>query len=369
MQDLTGQYDYARLIDEERRHYSSEKVTDQLMLGGIHAHGSWEYYWERVGERIRAQGFKGVQELLAEDFAGLDRPVRVLSIGAGHCGMELLLAERLGIPVEITCLDINEELFGRAQERAESKGLLLRFEVGDMNFLDIPPRSVDMVIAHASMHHAINLEHLFERIARGLGDRGVFHLVDVMGQNRTLIWPENLAFVNRALRLLPSSIRRFARINPRAEEGMEGIRQEDTLPILRQHFTPVFELRHGAFMRSICLHRRLGAALDPRDPERRRYLDLLIDLDESVVRRGLLRPLEIWGVYRTGEGEPPGSRSFTTSYWAGIRRRSKPAEAGPLLPDQRDEPLPRAGGVGSDRGRRSGPRSPFAGLGPPVQCT
>ena len=79
---------------------------------------------------------------------------------------------------------------------------------------------------------------------------------------------------------------------------MEGIRQEDILPLLREHFDQLFEYQHGAFIRFICTHELLGKYLNPQEPTSKRYLDLLIDIDESLVRNRILRPLEIWGVYR-----------------------------------------------------------------------
>jgi hypothetical protein len=100
------------------------------------------------------------------------------------------------------------------------------------------------------------------------------------------------------MRMLPRRIRGWSRMRvPVHSEGMEGIRQQEILPILHRSFTPLVELRHGAFMRAICLHRRLGPQLDPRDPERRRWLDWLIDADQSAVARGLLQPVEVWGLY------------------------------------------------------------------------
>jgi hypothetical protein len=78
---------------------------------------------------------------------------------------------------------------------------------------------------------------------------------------------------------------------------MEGIRQQDILPLLRQHFTPLFERLHGAFMRFICTHPELGPVFDPRNEETRRYLDFLIESDNCSVQYGILRSLELWGVY------------------------------------------------------------------------
>lgn len=53
----------------------------------------------------------------------------------------------------------------------------------------------------------------------------------------------------------------------------------------------------GAFMHFVCTHRRPGKRLDSSNPERRRELGGLIEIDEAAVRERVLRPLELWVVY------------------------------------------------------------------------
>jgi SAM-dependent methyltransferase len=187
---------------------------------------------------------------------------------------------------------------------AAAEGRNLRFQASDMNFMEIEPASWDVVFAHASLHHVINLERLYAAIAAGLRPGAIFHVVEVVGENRKLIWDENEKYAREILRKLPREITRWTRFRVKPHhEGMEGVRQQDILPLLRQWFDPVYELLHGAFMRFVCTHRKLGKRLDPADPHRRKHLDFLIDADDDAVRRGILRPLELWGVY-----EPKAAR-------------------------------------------------------------
>ena len=101
---------------------------------------------------------------------------------------------------------------------------------------------------------------------------------------------------------LPAELTRGAKLQVTEEEGMEGIRQEQILSILREAFEALYEYTHGAFMRYICTDERFATYLNPEHELRRRYLDLLIDIDRSTVQNGILRPLEIWGVYRPRRG-------------------------------------------------------------------
>ena len=299
MEDLTKQYSYEKLIQEEKEHYSQIEVTDDLTEGGVHANSSWSYYWQRIATVIGQSEYANLPVYLDRAFGSLETPIRILSLGSGYCGNEIGLAKGLASRHIITCTDINEEIFSDARKRVQQENLSIEFRVEDLNFIKIPKGECDLIFAHAALHHIINLEYLLDQIVDGLSDNGVFHLVEVTGMNRKLIWDENERFANALLSLMPDRITRKLRLDVRAEaEGMEGVRQEEILPLLHKRFRPIFEWRHGAFMRFICTHPDLGRYFDPADNEARRYLDFLIDCDESSVRRGVLKPLELWGVYQ-----------------------------------------------------------------------
>ncbi len=304
MQDLTREFDYERLVREEREHYSQIAVTDDLREGGVQAASAWQHYWERFRPIVENSGFANLGAHLSQTLSHLERPIEVLSLGSGYCGHELTLARKFTRDYRILCTDINETLFTQAREVARGEGLALEFRTADINFLALEPGRYDLIFAHAVVHHVINLEHLFGQLATGLADGGLLHLVDVVGKNRKLIWDENEHFANALLDHLPTRLTNGVRLAvPEGDGGMEGIRQQDILPQLRQTFTPLFEHRHGAFMRFICTHPQLGPTLGAADVESRHALDFLIDCDESAVRHGLLRPLEIWGVYRASDRE------------------------------------------------------------------
>ncbi|UHD17934.1 class I SAM-dependent methyltransferase [Thiocapsa bogorovii] len=297
--DLTKHYDYDALVREEKEHYAEIEITDDLREGGAHASDCWTYYWQHVQRTLDTSPFADFAGALNARFGALGRPLRILSLGSGYCGHELKLARALTCDYRITCTDINPALFGPAQEIVDREQFAVTFAVEDINFITIEKGQYDLIFAHAAIHHVINLERLFEQLLLGLSPNGIFHLVDVVGQNRKLLWDANERMANALLRAIPKEITRGLRLNaPVEDEGMEGIRQEDTMPVLRATFEPIFEHRHGAFMRFICTNARLAKRLDPRDATARRYLDFLIDCDDSLVARGILEPLEVWGVYR-----------------------------------------------------------------------
>jgi SAM-dependent methyltransferase len=297
--DLTPNYPYQRMIAEEIEHYSRVEVTEDLREGGRNDTGAWKRYWGHVAEAIGRSPFSNLARFLDRTYGGRGGPIEILSLGSGYCGNELKLARNLRSPYRIRCTDINESVFEEARRRAAAEGLALEFEVSDLNFLTVEPRRYHLVYAHAVLHHLINLEHVLDQIAGGLVDGGLLHAIDVVGENRKLLWPENELFVNALLATLPEGITRGLRVQANECDGMEGVRQEETVRLLDRTFTPEFAHLHGAFMRFVCTNSyELAACFDPQDPVRRRYLDFLIAVDDAAVAQGVLRPLELWGVFR-----------------------------------------------------------------------
>lgn len=297
-EDLTKNYDYDRLILEEKEHYLEIEVTDDLKEGGTHASSCWDYYWNHVAEVLVTSTYENLAEVMHRRFTEGQGPLRILSLGSGFCGHEIELARNLRVPYSIECTDINDEIFTQAREVAKADRLDLSFRVEDLNFIDIEPGRYHLIFSHAVIHHVINLERLFEGLVAGLTTGGLFHLVDSVGQNRKLIWDESERFANALLDLLPADIIGDHRLDvPFEADGMEGIRQEAILPLLRRHFEPIWEHRHGAFMRFVCTHAELSRRLDPSDSRARASLDFLIAADDLAVRHGVLKPLEIWGFY------------------------------------------------------------------------
>lgn len=297
--DLTTHYDYDKLIAEEKTHYSDIEITEDLKEGGVHAHTSWQHYWQRVQSVLDQSDYGDIAGFLDQSFSDRQRPIRILSLGSGYCGQEIAIAERLKSESLTVCTDVNEELFDQAKKVAEQKGLRMEFRAADLNFIEIEPDTYDFIFAHAVLHHVINLERLFDQVMAGLTAGGLFHMVEVVGMNRKLIWDENEKFANALLASLPKSVTKGFRLAvPFEDHGMEGVRQEDIMPLLAERFEPIYEYGHGAFMRFICTDADIGPCFDPSNEHARNSLDFLIDCDAAAVRNRVLRPLEVWGLYR-----------------------------------------------------------------------
>jgi hypothetical protein len=238
-------------------------------------------------------------EYLTQALGRVDRECRIMSLGRESLPHALDLARRLPWPCHVTCIDRVGDGVSPADMPSPEPAITIARRSAEFDRLLIEPRRYDLVVAHTAFHAVSAFERLFDQIAGGLGARGLFHLIDVTGKNRTLIWEENERFANAALSALPAAITGGARLSARpAADPAKASRLEDILPLLHDRFSIDVERLHGTFMRFVCEHPVLAGRFDRHDPAALAALDFLIDCDEAAARNNVLRPLEIWGFYR-----------------------------------------------------------------------
>ena len=281
--DWTDRFDYQKLKEDEVEKYSSIEVTKDLHEGGIHAQKAWAYWFQYLAREIWKTS-------LAEETVSFCTTIanpRILSLGCGYGGTELEIAASLKKPYEIIAVDLNRSIFNRAQEEAGTKGFNIRFLSLDLNFVGIREGAFDLVFAHASLHHLLNLEHVFSQIYRGLRENGRLIVQDIIGKTQVLFWKENVDFAidlvrNMPPRYKPDSLDEQSIIPPYVEpaiqEGMEGIRQEEIESQINKYFAPIKMLKYGSFIRLICTHPELGKRIGPSNEADRQYLETSFDL-------------------------------------------------------------------------------------------
>jgi SAM-dependent methyltransferase len=309
--DQTETEEYNRLVAEELEHYSDITVTDGLTEGGVHAHKSWNYYFEYLyANHFRISFYDAVWRALD----GREAP-NVLSLGCGYGGHDLAIAGKLARPYELHAVDLNPRVYNAAQRRAAEQRLPIRFQSLDLNRVELQPGYFDVIYAVASIHHILNLEHLFTQLHRGLKDDGQLVIVDIIGKTQVEFWRENVEYAARVVKRLPGRFRgRFDRwpsarlffdpytiispyVEPEIQRGMEGIRQEEIVPLLDRWFHPAKVFYYDAYMRLICTNPVLGPRLDPGNRVDRELLQSLIDEEMAVIASGKLRPTEVFGIY------------------------------------------------------------------------
>ena len=238
------------------------------------------------------------------------RRCSVVSIGSGNCDIEIELAERLlqqsADNFRIDCIEINGNMLERARARladSPAEGMV-RFLREDFNRWRPGQGEYDVVIANQSLHHVLELEHLFDAIRLGLAEGGIFLVSDMIGRNGHQRWPEALEVVNRFWRELPESYR-YNRLMQRQENefinhdcstsGFEGIRAQDILPLLLERFEFRLFLPYGNAIFAF-IDRPFGHNFDAAAEWDRDFIDRVHADDEEGFLSGRLKPTSMLAV-------------------------------------------------------------------------
>lgn len=269
--------------------------------------------------------------------AGQGLNARFLSIGAGNCDTEVrvakLLREQGATDFTIECLDINPTMLERGRElaRHEGVGSFIETMVGDFNSWR-PDKSYAAVMANQSLHHVVELEHLFDAVKDALLPEGRFVISDMVGRNGHARWPEALEAVHAFWRELPDAYRYNQALKRHeaiyrnwdcSSEGFEGIRSQDILPLLLRRFQAQVFVAFGNVI-DVFVDRNFGHNFDAAADWDRDFIDRVHRFDEDGLAAGTLTPTHMLAVFgREQIGQPQWSRNLAPEQCV---RRARPQD-------------------------------------------
>jgi ubiquinone/menaquinone biosynthesis C-methylase UbiE len=244
-------------------------------------------------------------------------PIRIASIGAGNGDMEVRIAALLkksGVHrFRFQCMDINPAMLDRGRETARKEQQSAHFEFVETEMSQWSPEgTLDIVMAHHSLHHIEQLEMLFANVRKAIGNRGYFLVCDMAGRNGHMRWPEALEIVDDIWRTMPDRYKynhQLKRVEQTYEnwdcstEGFEGIRSQDILPLLVRLFQ--FEA-FAAFgnLPDLFVDRSFGHNLSPDNEEDVAFIHRIGELNDRLISEGKIKPTQIAAVMRAGEAKP-----------------------------------------------------------------
>lgn len=240
--------DYASRLEHERQVFANNT--------NVHDLPPIFHYWSHKFLRpmLAEFGLSSPTDMFAQYFykaaQGDSSTPAFLSIGAGNCENEIQVASMLrsrGLEdFTIECLEFNGDMLDRGATAAKDVGVdgHLVFSQDDFNRWK-PLRTYQGIMASHSLHHVVNLEGLFESVAEALGPSGYFVISDMIGRNGHQRWPEAMDVIQRFWSELPPRYRYNLQLQRReeqyinwdcAQQGFEGIRAQDILPLLIDKF-------------------------------------------------------------------------------------------------------------------------------------
>ena len=233
-------------------------------------------------------------------------PGRVLSLGCGNGHLERVLVG-FGLPhTEIVGMDLNPDLMSYASQEAAKLGYHdLRYEVADLNRINLPRNSYDLVIFFHSLHHVDNLEGILESVKNTLTDHGLLLVVDFIGPTRWQWTDKQLSIAQQLLDILPDDLKidlhnqgsnetksRITR--PLVEDIVridpsESIRSGDILALLHSEFKVLEERSMGGTVLSL-LFDGIAGNFDEQNPYVRALIRSLQKTEELLIANHVLPP-------------------------------------------------------------------------------
>lgn len=256
----------------------------------------------------------------------------LLSIGSGECLLEISIAEKLlelGIGNFKFCAsEISPIRLDRAKKNVTKAGLKSYFEFIDIDFNDQKlsgNQSFSGIMAQHTLHHINELEFLFEYLNDSILDNGVFVVVDIIGRNGHMRWPEVLKEVEKIWDIIPASYK-FNHQHKKLQNdfvnwdcskvGFEGIRAQDILPLLCHYFDFTHFLGVGGII-DVFVERSFGHNFDVNDQKDLMFLDLIEMYNEKMLSLGLIKPTMIFAIVKKR-----GSFKGKEKYWKGLSAAS-----------------------------------------------
>lgn len=310
--------DYQRKIENEINFYKD--------CHDVHALPEIFHYWSNkyLLPKQTPFGFSNPDDFFVKQCIkhikekGSHKNIEIVSVGSGNGELEVLVAASIvdaGFTnFTIECLDINSHMLERTMSLAKEKGVEKHIiaSVTDFNKWE-PNTQYDLILANQSLHHVLDLEHLFSSIYQAMKPNGQFITSDMIGRNGHMRWPEALEALQPFWKELPDS-HKYNQLLKRHEEdyinhdcsttGFEGIRAQDILPLLVDKFN--FELFIPfANLIMVFIDRPFGHNFDPKNPKDLDFIDRVHAKDEELMLNGTIKPTQMLAVMSKQEIKNP----------------------------------------------------------------
>ncbi len=312
-----------------------EQIKQYAREVNIHELPDIFHYWSNKYLRPRFESVLGANDLYSFYGNAIDAALgrkegssRILSVGSGDASNEIEIARKLiamgARDFEFVCLELSPILLERSQEAIDAAGLGERFSLVECDINSWKPsQTYAAVMAHHSLHHVVELESLFDGIARSLTPNGVFITCDMIGRNGHMRWPEALNAVQHVWSTMPDQykynhqLKRLELVFDNwdcSAEGFEGIRAQDILGLAMERFAFERFLAYGNMI-DIFGGRGFGHNYSAESEAHCRFIDHVHALDDLLISRGIIKPTQMGAIMRKSwQREPIVYRDWTPEH-------------------------------------------------------
>jgi len=235
---------------------------------------------------------------------------RIVSLGCGTGDWELELVEKAHQKINMDLIEINNDILKYAIEYSEKHNLPVNTIVQDVNKLKLESEHYDFIIVRSSLHHFLELEHVFSKINKALKPNGKFLVMgEVIGRNGQLLHDETREIVEKMMVILPEKFRfnhntgkidkRFPQIDY-AKDSFEAIRSEDIYPLILEYFESVEHIAFDAII-SYLLDFRYGPNYDMDNKLDSSIIQFIVQMDMYYLQNKILKPTSLFGIFARKE--------------------------------------------------------------------
>src|SRR5207248_2380224 len=238
------------------------------------------------------------------------KPIKALSIGCGFGIIERVL-RRHDFCQLIHGVDVAENAIESARKTAKAEGLHgLSYEVADLNAVQFPAESYDIVYAHAALHHIFQLEHILDQIKHTLKPGGLLVAYEYIGPSQMQFPRRDLELADIFIKLIPERYRKLQGRKDIKEEAFrfsldamnrsdpsEGIRASEIVPLIASRF----EIRHFRYVGGtllLLIFNEIASNFNEDDAEIMHLVEALINLDNFLIDNIVLPSYLVYIVYQ-----------------------------------------------------------------------
>lgn len=292
-----------------RKVTGNEKMGWQQYVMEKYLHPALTRWTEYVSDAARDGAYPYLNTKPPEEY-------RCLILGSNEGAVERQLCE-WGFVGEIVASDIAENALARARDQAQALGYHnIRHLKADLNTDRFDGR-FDFIIAEGVLHHIAELESCLGMLREVLADDGVLIAPEFVGPFRFQMPPEQVAWINATLGILPQGLRRIAPPrDPRMPSAASYAAPPEAMIVsfdpseataghlLKRLLPEMFDIVEATELGGTIttyLHELVDYP-KTNEPSYADWMDIAITIEETLIRQGVLNSDYVFYVARRKAG-------------------------------------------------------------------
>lgn len=284
---------YSGKIAREAQHWG-----DHLQAEAVGQRDAWldhPLILQHYRQRSLIDGLRW-EEWVARQLGG--SASRSLDLGCGSGARSLALFAD-GRSRSIDGLDVSEARLDKAEERRRACGAPGAFRMADINQLELPATTYDLIFSCHSFHHFFELERIMQQVEAALTPNGYFVLEEFVGPTQFQWTDQQIAIVKALTTLLPGRLRTFRWGDVKTHEGrptpkevaavspFESIRSAEIAPLFARYFQTVAIRRLGGTLQHL-LYNGIIHDFASEDDEACRAMQAIWTIEDALIDADLL---------------------------------------------------------------------------------